>query len=134
MDDLFRFNNAKLDDPEVAAWLTGEPDDLFANARYWFAELRACGDDVLELIHDACPVVCLDDLAIAYVNVIKVHVTVGFFLENRLADHHGILRGSGKRMCHVSIRPGNEPNSQTPSLLIAEAHRLTRDLAHDNPD
>ena len=38
-------------------------------ARTWFTQLRQCGPDIRELLHDGCPVACVKDAAFAYVNV-----------------------------------------------------------------
>jgi hypothetical protein len=77
---------------------------------------------VRELIHDGCPVVCVEDAAFAYVNTFKSHVNVGFFCGALLADPAGLLQGSGKRMRHVKLTPGGEPNDAALAALIAAAY------------
>ena len=68
--------------------------------------MRACGDDVRELIHDGCPVACVEDAPFAYVNSFKSHVNVGFFNGASLDDPARLSEGSGKRMRHVKLKPG----------------------------
>lgn len=45
-----------------------------------------------------------------YVNAFKDHVNVGFFHGAVLEDPAGLLEGTGKRMRHVKLRPGREPD------------------------
>ena len=68
--------------------------------------MRSCGDDVRELMHDGCPVACVEDAPFCYVNVFKAHVNVGFFYGAELNDPQSLLEGSGKRMRHVKVKPG----------------------------
>jgi hypothetical protein len=53
--------------------------ELGVIAHQWFEVMRKCGDEVRELLHDGCPVVCLGDASFGYVNVFHSHVNVGFF-------------------------------------------------------
>ena len=99
---------------------------LFALARAWVTELRSCGDDVRELIHDGCPVACVGDLAFAYVNVFKKHVNLGFFNGAELADPKGLLEGSGKKMRHVKLVPGEALETRALKALIKAAYRDAR--------
>jgi len=75
--------------------------------------MRACGDDVRELIHDGCPVACVEDVAFGYVNAFRSHVNVGFFHGAALKDPAGLLEGAGKRMRHVKLKPMQSFNSAT---------------------
>ena len=84
--------------------------------------MRQCGEDVRELIHDGCPVACVDDAAFAYVNVFKAHVNVGFFHGADLPDPSGLLEGAGRRMRHVKVRPGFELDAETLTRLIDFAY------------
>jgi len=84
--------------------------------------MRECGDDVLELMHDGCPVVCVEDAPFAYVNAFKAHVNVGFFVGAALDDPAGLLEGAGKRMRHVKVRPGANLNAAALSALIDAAY------------
>jgi hypothetical protein len=122
MDRLFRLAGAEKRDPAVDAWLDEREPELGAIAREWYTRMRECGDDVRELIHDGCPVVCVDDAAFAYVNVFKAHVNVGFFLGSELPDPAGLLEGSGRRMRHVKLKPGAVLDSAALHALIHAAY------------
>src|SRR5713226_9487373 len=84
--DILRLSKGVRRDPAVDRWLTDGPLELHAIAQMWFAQMRACGDDVLELIHDGCPVACVEDAPFGYVNAFKAHVNVGFFHGASLQD------------------------------------------------
>lgn len=56
-----------------------QPFELRSVARKWFEEMRACGPDVVELLHDGHPTACVEGAAFGYVNAFKAHVNVGFF-------------------------------------------------------
>ena len=121
-EETFRLSGAARRDPAVAAWLTSGPTELKAIAQTWFARLRACGADVRELIHDGCPVACVQDAAFAYVNAFKSRVNVGFFHGAALEDPAGLLEGSGKRMRHVKLEPGREHDAAALGSLIDAAY------------
>ena len=123
---MFRFASATRHDPAIDEWLSGEPWELHALAREWFAQFRQCGADVNELIHDGCPVACVGDLAFGYVNVFKKHVNVGFFNGAELPDPQALLQGSGKRMRHVKLVPGAVADTRALSLLIRTAYKDAR--------
>src|SRR5687768_9321646 len=99
MSGILRFNGAAKRDPVIDEWLS-KTDELTAIARVWFREMRACGDDVLELMHDGFPTVCVEDAPFAYVNVFKSHTNVGFFYGAYLDDPAGLLEGAGKNTRH----------------------------------
>jgi hypothetical protein len=120
--DIFRVARGRKRDPAVETWLKGEPEDLRAIARTWFAQMRACGDDVGELMHDGCPIACIQDAPFAYVNSFTSHVNVGFFYGVMLDDPAGILEGTGKRMRHVKLRPGSAANTEALRDLINAAY------------
>jgi hypothetical protein len=117
-----RLSGAVKRDPAVDIWLTDDPIELRSIAQKWFVRMRECGDDVQELMHDGCPVACVDDAPFGYVNSFKSHVNVGFFHGAVLEDPVGLLEGSGKRMRHVKLKPGPE--------LITAALRDLIDAAH----
>jgi hypothetical protein len=83
---ILRFNGSVERDPAIRAWMDRQAGELGAIARYCFEEIRACGDDVRELLHDGHPTACIGDAAFAYVNVFNAHVNVGFFRGAELAD------------------------------------------------
>ncbi len=109
-------------DPAVDVWLDERPAALGSIARQWFARMRQCGPDVLELMHDGCPVACVEDAPFAYVNVFKDHANVGFFQGADLVDPARLLEGSGKRMRHVKLRPNAAHDSGALVVLISEAY------------
>ena len=81
-------------DPAIVLWLNERAPELGAIATTWFAHMRDCGDDVRELMHDGCPVACVDDVPFGYVDVFIAHVNVGFFRGAELDDPNGLLAGS----------------------------------------
>jgi hypothetical protein len=121
--EILRFNGAAPHDPAIDAWLATRPSAALSSiAQHWFDRMRQCGDDVLELMHDGCPVACIGDVPFAYVNVFKGHVNVGFFNGTALDDPTRLLEGSGKRMRHVKLRPGVDSNAAALRALIDAAY------------
>jgi len=123
MSQLFRFPSASERDPAVEAWMWGHSDELGRIAQRWFEVMRACGDDVRELLHDGHPTACVADAAFAYVNVFKAHVNVGFFRGAEIGDPKGLLEGTGKFMRHVKLGPGKEIDAAALVKLIKSAYR-----------
>ena len=121
-EELFRLSGAVKRDAAVERWLTSGAIELKSIAQHWFTQIRRCGPDVRELMHDGCPVACIEDAAFAYVNTFKTHVNVGFFCGALLADPAGLLQGSGKRMRHVKLMAGGEANEAALVELIAAAY------------
>ena len=117
MNAVLRLSGAGKRDPIIEEWLN-KTDALTAVARIWFKKIRACGEDVLELMHDGCPVACVQDAPFAYVNVFKSHTNVGFFYGALLDDPARLLEGTGKNMRHVKLKPGREPDSDALGNLI----------------
>ena len=132
-NEILRFKGATPHDPAIDTWLTTRPSaQLGRIAQHWFDRMRQCGDDVLELMHDGCPVACIGDVPFACVNVFRSHVNVGFFNGAALDDPTRLLEGSGKRMRHVKLRPGHETPAAPLRALISAAyldgrHRAARD-------
>jgi hypothetical protein len=120
--DIFRLSGGVKRNPAVDLWFTDDPVDLRSIAQRWFQQMRECGDDVVELIHDGCPVACVEDAPFAYVNAFKNHVNVGFFYGALLKDSAGILEGSGKRMRHVKLKPDAELAAEDLRDLIHAAY------------
>ena len=120
--DIFRLSPGMKRDPAVDIWLAAGAGELRSIAQKWFARMRQCGDDVRELIHDGCPVACVEDASFGYVNVFKNHVNVGFFYGAMLEDPVGLMEGSGKRMRHVKLAPGRELNAAALCDLIDAAY------------
>ena len=122
MRDLLRFDGASEHDPGIEAWFADPDDELLALARRWFDRMRACGDDVLELLHDGFPNVLVHDAPFAYVNAFKAHVNVGFFRGAELDDPDAILVGTGKLMRHVKLRPDDPVDEAALERLIDLAY------------
>src|SRR5262252_2289127 len=104
-EEIFRVAAPQKRSSGIDDWLSGEPADLRALAQKWFTQMRKCGSDVRELMHDGCPVACVEDAPFAYVNTFKSHVNVGFFNGAGLEDPAHLMEGSGKRMRHVKVIP-----------------------------
>src|SRR5215467_1634825 len=118
MTQLFRFSTAIKHDPAIEIWMQKHSTELGAIAQRWFECMRACGDDVRELLHDGHPTACVADVAFGYVNAFKAHVNVGFFRGVELDDPKGLLEGTGKFMRHVKLRPGGDIDSEELTRLI----------------
>jgi hypothetical protein len=119
---ILRLSGAVERDPAIDVWLNSTPDDLRSNARTWFAQMRECGDDVRELMHDGCPVACVHDAPFGYVNTFRSHVNVGFFNGAFLKDPANLLEGTGKQMRHVKLKPGVEIDSSSLTDMIHAAY------------
>ena len=120
--DLLRFNGTVERDPAIDAWLQAHGGELGAIAREWFEVMRNCGDEVRETLHDGCPVACLGDAPFAYVNVFTSHTNVGFFHGASLPDPGRLLRGSGKFMRHVTLKPGTTVDAASLLRLVHAAY------------
>jgi hypothetical protein len=107
-DDVFRFPSATKRDAAIDAWISAQPQELGELALAWLTQLRQCGADIRELMHDGGAVACVGDVAFAYVNAFTSHISVGFYFGSRLDDPAGILEGTSKRMRHVKVKPGFE--------------------------
>src|SRR5689334_3788348 len=121
-EELFRLSGAVKRDAAVERWLGSGAIELKAIAQQWFTQIRGCGADVRELLHDGSPVACVEDAAFAYVNAFKAHVNVGFFRGALLADPKGLLEGTGKVMRHVKLRPGHHFDATALSALVDTAY------------
>ena len=122
MTQLFLFPAAVRRDPAIDAWMRDHPGELGAIAERWFDVMRACGDDVRELLHDGHPTACVGDAAFAYVNAFTAHVNVGFFRGAELPDPDGLLEGDGRFMRHVKLGPGREVDAAALTDLIETAY------------
>ncbi len=119
---LLRFDGSVVHDPAIDRWFDRHPVELGSIARHWFQQMRACGDEVRELLHYGCPTACLGDFPFAYVNVFTAHVNVGFFQGATLPDPARLLQGAGKFMRHIKLRPGEPTNTDALTHLIANAY------------
>jgi hypothetical protein len=122
MSQLFRFPTAVKRDPAIEIWMREHSGELGSIARRWFEVMRACGDDVRELLHDGHPTACVADVAFGYVNQFTAHVNVGFFRGAELADPKSLLEGTGKLMRHVKLRLGDHIDTTALMKLIETAY------------
>jgi hypothetical protein len=122
MTQLFLFPAAIPRDPAVTIWMHEHPGALGAIALHWFEVMRACGDDVRELLHDGHPTACVQEAAFAYVAAFTAHVNVGFFQGAGLPDPAGLLEGAGKRMRHVKLKPGQAVDEAALKKLVRAAY------------
>ena len=120
-DALFTLDNTRKRDPAIDAWFAAlDPHRLMV--RGWFDQMRRCGGDVREAMHDHMPTACAGAAAFAYVAAYKAHAAVGFFHGADLPDPARLLEGSGKRMRHVKLIPGKPVNDAALAALIAAAY------------
>ena len=82
---------------------------------------RGCGRAArtfAELVHDGCPVVCVEDAPFVYVNVFAAHVNVGFFHGDALGIHSDCWKGNGRFMRHVKPSQGVLSDESSLQALI----------------
>ena len=125
-DKLLLFPGAVQRDPDIDAWFAAPDHELRRLSQPWFEQMRRCGNDVRELMHDGQPTACSGDAPFAYVGAFSAHSNIGFFHGVALEDPAGLLEGAGKRMRHVKLRWGRPVNEAALSDLIAAAYRDIR--------
>jgi hypothetical protein len=119
---LFLLPGAVKRDPAVEKWMHEHSGALGTIARRWFEVMRACGDDVREILHDGHPTACVSEAAFAYVNAFRDHVNVGFYPGAQIPDPGGLLEGTGKFMRHVKLRPDRNVDAGALKKLIEAAY------------
>ena len=122
MNQVFRFPGSVKRDPAIEIWMHDHVGNLGVIAQRWFDAMRACGDDVKELLHDGHPTACVGDAAFAYVNGFRAHVNVGFFRGAEIADPEGLLEGTGRFMRHVKLGPERHVEARVLLELIETAY------------
>jgi hypothetical protein len=122
VSSFLRFDGAVRHQPRIDAWFDARRPELAAIAREWFAEMRNCGPDVTELLHDGHPTACVGDAAFGYVNVFTSHVNIGFFHGATLEDPAKLLQGTGKYMRHVKAGPGVIPDRESLRALVQASY------------
>jgi hypothetical protein len=121
-DSFLRFNGAVGHEPQIDQWFDARRPELAAIAREWFEEMRNCGEDVTELLHDFHPTACVGDAAFGYVNIFTSHVNIGFFHGAALEDPARLLQGTGRFMRHLKASPGSAPDQAYLKKLIRAAY------------
>lgn len=86
MSALFRLSGAVRSASEVAAWFGASGAGQRRFIEPWFDRIRACGADVVELLHDGHPTACIQDAAFACVDTFAAHSNIGFFHGTELPD------------------------------------------------
>jgi hypothetical protein len=117
-----RFPTSVEREPSIEVWMREHSGELGVIAQRWFEVMRACSDDVRELLHDGHPTACVGDAAFGYVNAFRDHVNVGFFRGAELPDANGLLEGTGRFMRHVKLRPGQRIDDAALSALVRTAY------------
>ena len=123
---LFPLPGGESRNAAVDRWFDAQPAELASIAKRWFDEMRACGADVTDLLHDGHPTACVGDLAFGYVNVFTQHVNVGFFLGSSLNDPAKLLQGTGRFMRHVRIAPSQTIDDAALRELVRRAYAEMR--------
>ena len=118
----FTLDGARRRDPAVECWFSASPDELRQIASRWFEQMRSCGSDVLELLHDGRPTACIGNLPFACVQAFRSHVNIGFFFGTVLDDPASLLEGSGRFMRHVKVHPGVAIHERELGALIVAAY------------
>lgn len=118
MERLLQYTEKDFQPITLDQWLLEKAPELQPIARGWVQEIAQCGEDVMIIFHDGCPMGCVQNTPFTYVNAFTSHVNVGFFYGAFLNDKKKMLEGTGKRMRHVKVRPGAQPDEKAISDLI----------------
>jgi hypothetical protein len=122
MDRIFRLPGASADEPSVTAWFEPGVTDLRHLTRFWFDRMCASGPGIRTILHDGQPTACLGEAAFGYVDAFRAHANIGFFHGNALDDPARLLRGTGRYMRHVRLRPGEPIDTKALETLIQAAY------------
>ena len=126
---LMTLNGAARHSPAVDEWLADhQATPQGALACHWFNEIRALGDDVVDLVHDNYATACVGEYPFAYTGCFKAHANLGFFLGAQMEDPAGLLQGTGKRMRHIKLVPGQTLNNSAVQALVAQAYSQIKTL------
>lgn len=126
MSKLLRFPSAIPRDPRIDLWFSEPDHELRRIGQPWFEQMRGCGADVREILHDGYPTACVGDAPFGYVNAFSAHANVGFFYGAELDDPAGLLQGAGRRMRHVKLRWAEPVDGAALSQMIAASYRDIR--------
>ena len=119
---MLTLNDTQATDVHILEWFADRQGELGQIAQFWWGQIKDCGEDVLEVLHDGAPTACVDEYPFAYVGLYKAHVNVGFYYGAELADPECLLLGSGKRMRHVKLFPDKQANAEALRDLINAAY------------
>lgn len=122
MVPLLKFTGKDLQEMTMPEWLATKPEALQFIASKWFKAIQICGPDVQSIFHDGHPIGCVDDTPFAYVDAFRHHVNLGFFHGADLPDDKGLLEGTGKRMRHIKLRPGEDQDAEAIKRLLVVAY------------
>lgn len=115
--------------PDVANWLAGcRPVELWDLAEVRLQAWPATGPDVHACLHDGHPTVCVQGIALGYINAFSTHVNVGFFHGSTLPDPDKLLLGNGRFMRHVKLTPSPGFDRFTRDALRHLMHAAYLDL------
>jgi hypothetical protein len=123
---LFRLSGTVERDPRIDAVFALGDAALGALGRRWFECMRRLGPDVREVFHDGLATACIADAPFAAVGVFTRHVNVAFFQGATLPDPARLLRGTGVRMRHVKVPPGEDIDAAALEALIVAAYEDMR--------
>jgi hypothetical protein len=126
--ELLRFNGGGERDPAIDAWMKEHLGELGVIAHQWFEVMRKCGDEVRELLHDGCPVVCLGDAPFGYVSVPFARKRGVLSRRSaKQAHRHGVLGYKGarrKRLAHRNASRGRR-RCEPPNRSHTDRGRMT---------
>jgi hypothetical protein len=134
MRRLFPLGGARPRHPAVDRWMADHPGPLGEVAGHWFGVIRACGSDVLDVLHDGHPTACVGGVAFAYVALFRAHLNVGFFAGAELPDPAGLLRGSGQFMRHVKVTLDDDDGEAALTALVQAAYADVKETLASGAD
>jgi len=123
---MFTLNKLIAHDAAVDAFVDRAMGSLGVIAGRLVTEIRQRAPDANEGMHDGMAVFAIQNAPFAYVAVHQAHVSLGLFDGVDLPDPARVIEGEGKRMRHVKLKPGKEPDEAAISALIEAAIALKR--------
>ena len=124
MDGLFLFPDAARQSVEIDQWSarqTPEPLRLRSPGTAPACLWRRC--DVRDVMHDGCPTACAEDggrSRMSRFSCAREHRILS--RRSELADPARLLAGTGKRMRHVKLKPGDPVDADAVASLIGAAY------------
>jgi hypothetical protein len=108
---------------DVDAYIADQPESLADRLRELRAIIREEAPDAVESIKWGHPNWEIDG-NVCYVSAFTEHVNLGFFRGADLEDPNGLLEGTGKKLRHVKVRPGEPLPEDRIRTLLREAFEL----------